>query len=943
MKYITVQGNKPLLVYNGSKSFIVKNGKVDIFLTKVKNGKYYGNRKYLFSSERVILGLNFSKIKEGYGLVLTGIPGTEVEEIPTDDLLRSFVDGKNLESLESYIESISNFALTERTVQRIETDRGIFIKNNMLFRPKNSIGWVELKEGSTNISKSIKGIYPLSLNSYDFTLEDSKIFIYETKDAVKLKDFSQNFIEFLNLLVGSYIINFENSNILSINKFRDKLKIAKQRMKEALGSLISVFFNDKASQLEKIEDDPYFGAAKAVCMFEEINIQMPKFKGEIYKKSPIEEIARVSKFMIRTIILTQDFYTKDIGSIFGYIRKGKLLSPVAILSKGANKYMVFDPTTGKSEILTRELAQKIHYEAYQFYRPFPNKKLGLIDIVKFGIRKKNLKDIATIGLMGFAMGLLGTLTPIFTGRIFNSIIPKAEYSGLLYVTVFLIAIAITTAAFQITRAIATLRFEGAVDLSIESAIWSRLLSLPVPFFKKYSSGDLSLRANSIIKIRQMLTGAAMSTILSAIFSIFQFFLLFYYSTKLAFVGLGLTLIPVVLVLISGMINIKVIRKLTDLQGKLTGLTFQIISGISKFRTTGGESRAFSLWAKDVAAQDELNYKSSITSNNISLLGGFYPVLTSFVLFYLYSKFSAGKSVMPVGNFLAFQAAFGSFMSSVISLTQIYISMLKIVPLYERAKPILESIPEVTEQKKDPGNLEGRIEINNISFRYSPEASLVLKNISLSINKGEYVAFVGASGSGKSTLLRLLLGFEESGEGNIFYDNYNVKDLDIQAIRRQLGVVLQNGNLMSGDIYSNIVGPHNLSVDIAWDAARAAGLDKDIETFPMGMHTMIPEGGGSISGGQKQRILIARALVNKPRVIYFDEATSALDNKTQSIVTESLDGLQATKIVVAHRLSTIIKADKIYVFDKGELVESGNYKELMAKNGLFAELAKRQIA
>ncbi len=943
MKYITVQGNKPLLIGDSSKSYLVKSGKVDLFLTKVKNGKYYGNRKYLFTSEGIILGIDFPKIREGYGIVLTGIPGSEVEEISTSDLMESFKEGKNLEALESYISSTSNFALTERTVERIQANVEINIKTNTLFRPKISIGWIEVREGLTNIFKSVKGLYPLSLNSYDFTLEDSKIFIHETKDVVKLENFNDSFTKFINLLVESYISNFENSRIISFNKFKDKLKITKQRMKDALSSLISIFFKDETAQLEKISGDPYFDAAKAVCMFEEINIQEPKVKGEVYKKSPIEEIARVSKFMIRTVILTSDFYMKDIGSLFGYIRKGKNLSPVAILSKGVNKYMIFDPVTGKTEILTKSLAEKLHYEAYQFYRPFPNKKLGLMDILKFGVRKKNLKDVITIGLMGLAMGALGTLTPIFTGRIFNNIIPEAEYSGLLYVTIFLIAIAITTAAFQVTRSIATLRFEGAVDLNIESAIWSRLLSLPVPFFKNYSSGDLSMRANSIIRIRQMLTGAAMSTILSAIFSIFQFFLLFYYSTKLAFVGLGLTIIPVVLVLISGMMNIKVVRKLTDLQGRLTGLTFQIISGIAKFRTTGGESRAFAVWAKDVAAKDELNYKSSISSNNISLFGGFYPILSSFVLFYLYSKFSTVPGSMPVGNFLAFQAAFGSFMSSVISLTQIYISMLKIVPMYERAKPILEAIPEVTEQKKDPGNLEGRIEINNVSFRYSAEGTLVLKNISLSVNKGEYVAFVGASGSGKSTLLRLLLGFEESEEGNIFYDNYNVKDLDIQAIRRQLGVVLQNGSLISGDIYSNIIGPHNLSVDIAWDAARAAGLDKDIEGFPMGMHTMIAEGGGSISGGQKQRILIARALVNKPRVIYFDEATSALDNKTQSIVTESLDSLQATKIVVAHRLSTIIKADKIYVFDKGELVENGNYEELMAKNGLFAELAKRQIA
>jgi len=216
-------------------------------------------------------------------------------------------------------------------------------------------------------------------------------------------------------------------------------------------------------------------------------------------------------------------------------------------------------------------------------------------------------------------------------------------------------------------------------------------------------------------------------------------------------------------------------------------------------------------------------------------------------------------------------------------------------------------------------------------------------VSFSVPAGGYVALVGASGSGKSTLLRLLLGFERPLAGAIHVDSQDLADLDITAVRRQLGVVLQSGQLMAGDIFSNIVGASQLTLDDAWGAARLAGLEDDINALPMGMHTLIGEGTATLSGGQRQRILIARALVHRPRIVLFDEATSALDNRTQAIVTESLTRMKATRIVVAHRLSTIIHADRILVLKDGQIVQDGSYESLMSTPGPFAELAKRQIA
>jgi ABC-type bacteriocin/lantibiotic exporter with double-glycine peptidase domain len=267
----------------------------------------------------------------------------------------------------------------------------------------------------------------------------------------------------------------------------------------------------------------------------------------------------------------------------------------------------------------------------------------------------------------------------------------------------------------------------------------------------------------------------------------------------------------------------------------------------------------------------------------------------------------------------------------------------VVPLYERATPIFEALPEVSNTNRQPGDLSGAIEMNHVSFRYHPDSPLVLRDISFALKPGQFVAIVGPSGSGKSSLLRLLLGFERPEAGVIYYDGQDLADLDIQAARRQIGVVLQSARLGSGTIFDNIVGSGPFTLDDAWDAARSAGLEQDIREMPMGMHTVVSEGGGNISGGQRQRLLIARAMVKKPRIFLFDEATSALDNRTQAMVSHSLDAFSATRVVIAHRLSTIVHADRVLVVEKGIVVQSGSYEELSEREGLFRELAKRQLA
>jgi ATP-binding cassette subfamily C protein len=301
------------------------------------------------------------------------------------------------------------------------------------------------------------------------------------------------------------------------------------------------------------------------------------------------------------------------------------------------------------------------------------------------------------------------------------------------------------------------------------------------------------------------------------------------------------------------------------------------------------------------------------------------------------------STLSTGDFVAFNAAYTSFQNALLQMAVALTASLNVVPLYERLEPILQEPPEVDATRTHPGELTGSIEVNHVHFRYTEGGPLVANDVSFTIRPGEFVALVGPSGSGKSTMLRLLLGFETPESGSLYYDGQDLSTLDVREVRRQIGVVLQNARVMPGDVFKNIVGASNLTLDDAWEAARNAGLEEDIRSMPMGMNTMVSAGGETLSGGQRQRLLIARAIVKKPRLLFFDEATSALDNKTQSVVSHCLEGLKSTRVIIAHRLSTVIHADRIIVMEAGRMVESGTYAELMDKNGVFAELAKRQLS
>ena len=659
----------------------------------------------------------------------------------------------------------------------------------------------------------------------------------------------------------------------------------------------------------------------------------------------VRHIAQASGFRIRRVSLSKgNWWQEDGVPMVGF--KADSGEAVALIPTGKRSYYAIDPESNRETRVTKEYVHNLDDSAWIFYKPFPNKPVGVWDLMKFSL-SGNGWDISYAMVWGGVVALLAMIPPIVTSQVFNQAIPHADRGLLLQMLVILLGCGVASWGISYVQATCIVRFSARADYMTQAAVWDRLLGLPVSFFRDYSAGDLADRAMSITKIKQTLTASTISGIISGIFSITSVIMMVYYSWQLAITAVVLVL---GFALLTSAVSYFIYQQqviLANTEGELSGLTLQFFTGITKLRAAGAELDAFHNWV-DIFQRKKTAYrKSGQWQMTMQALGKNIKLFVMIALFFVYFIFLRGHEAgggLSTGSFMAFYTAYGSFQAAILMMLQGIFVLLHCVPQYRRLEPILAAQPEMSSDKPIPEKLSGQISVNNVSFRYVQGGPLILDNVSIHINPGEFIAIVGDSGSGKSTLLRLLLGFEFAEDGSIIYDSSDISKVDLRGLRRQIGVVLQNGKILQGSIYDNIVGSSAvLTMDDAWRAARMAGCEDDIKAMPMQMQTVVTAGGGTLSGGQRQRIMIARSIVSSPKILFFDEATSALDNRTQKIVSESLEQLQATRVVIAHRLSTIENADRIYVLIKGKIVEHGNYQELIDKKGTFYELAKRQIA
>ena len=681
--------------------------------------------------------------------------------------------------------------------------------------------------------------------------------------------------------------------------------------------------HDNLHQIEMIAD--YF------------QLEIPVYDpGEEALPELIDRILHPTGIMKRRVLLDGPWWKDGDAPLLVTFRGDKPERVLALFPDTFRGYYYRDSQTNRKIRITGKNQDQFEKNAFCFYRPLPPKPLTGKEFLLFMLSRIRTSDLFLYVLSSIFLAVIGTIPTYVTQIAFSEIVPAGKVGMLVSLFILLVITAACSYLMSCSRFSTNLRIQSRLDLVLENSIYARIINLPASFFKKRTSGAVAQKVSSLNKLPKIL-GDILMMLTSILISFVSVIPIFFIASELAPAAVVCILVSLAVVLISMLQETRLFWREMTCAEENSALVYGLISGIERLRVSGSEQRAYARWLKVYAQKTGATFAVRFP---LCVRSGLITAIHLFGL--LWAFWVSWRNQLSVAQLAAFSSAYAIAISCIANVANHSRSISRLKPILDVGKPILEAVPESSGEGRTVSRLSGDIELKHLTFRYEKDEPAVLNDLNLRIEPGEYVAIVGKSGCGKSTLVKLLLGFELPDRGTISYDGLDMNQLDLYSLRRNIGTVLQDGKLFSGDIYSNITitAPY-LGMDDAWEAAEKAGIADDIRKMPLGMHTFLGEGGNGISGGQKQRIMIARAIAPKPGVLILDEATSALDNLTQKIVTDSMDAMKCTRIVIAHRLSTIQACDRIIALDGGRIVETGSYEELIEKDGFFAELVKRQ--
>jgi NHLM bacteriocin system ABC transporter ATP-binding protein len=945
---VALDSRRPLMLDDRRSVLRVTAGYVDLFAVPiVEDGGGAGARHHLvrIDSGEIVLGLPFTDAEEPTQIGVLAVGGQGAEAAVLDRTL--FEDRHAIESWivrlsSTILPTSADWSAPEAEVRSARELRA----GEQLRAPRHGVAWICVEQGEvrlgglTSICRAGDPPLPLASTTWIDAPVDASIRIVDG-EAIFAADPWPAIDRFHAHAMASVAGRLTLAKDAEFARLRQRAEQAAAQASQPFTELAAAIRPRRRAIGAAVEGaDPLLDACAIVAETIGVDVVRPPHRrAAMQALSDVADIARASRVRSRPTLLRANWWRRGVGALVAWY--GEAREPVAIVPLSTKRYVMVQPATRTRTPVDASVAAQLHPEAVMFYQPFPPLigsarrllglclQLGYADVVRI---------VAWVG----ALGALSLATPLITELLFNSVIPRTELDQLAFCAAALVMVAIGTAGFQGAQSVATVRLEGVLDRTLQAGVVDRLLRLPLSFFRRYTAGDLTERTLGIDYLRRSITGRTIRGLLAGLFSIFSFALMFYYDAWLAVLAVGLTLLRAGMIVGVSVVRLRYERRHFELEGKVQGLVFQFLIGIGKLRVAAGIDRALTVWARKFAEQKRQFIASRRAGNWLTVFDAAFPVLATLIIFAYAWEGGGSATALNTGQFLAFYAAFGQTLAAGTELAAAIADALIVLPRWDRLRPVLTERSEAGEYGNDPGRLSGAFELGQVTFRYLPGGPPIVNKVTLRVRAGEYVALVGPSGSGKSTIYRLLLGFEKPESGAVFFDGKALDTLDLGAVRRQIGVVLQNGKLATGSLYENICGGRQLTMEQAWQAARLAGLDADIEAMPMGLHTVIGEGMSTLSGGQQQRLMIARALVHEPKLLLFDEATSALDNRTQAIVSASLAKLNVTRVVIAQRLSTVKSADRIIVLAAGEIVQTGSFDELMNAPGMFAEFAKRQL-
>lgn len=939
---MALDGRTSVLLDHHGHVLEVVAGHLDIFAVDVEDGEY-GSRHHLFRIESgdVVADLPALAVSEGSGVsfIAVGTDGTRTSARSRSDLSSAAQATRWIERLARFVAGPApHWQMAELPEGEVRLSA-----NECARAPMRGLLWLTVERGDLRLMgvavSYAAGSRPLPLTS-GLWVEAGPEGCGVTATGVApasiwpaIDQLHQSFVACVQRIL-------EHERLAESERLASRNTLAASQSMEAfdrLSGIIGRRFDHDA--VDASYSDRLAGACQLVGSAMRTPIAVSsRIDGSRQEFAGLTQITLDARLRLRQVLLRSRWWRTDAGPLVGWF--GERREPVALVYEPQRGYIMIDPLTKARWPVNRAVAAQIAPDAAMFYPPLPSRSLKFRDLLEFALRYARGSGLR-IALVIVVIGLLSLVTPFVTNLLISSIIPRSELDQLFFCALALGLTALAVASVQVMQGLVMLRMEATIDWRLQSALIDRLLRLPTAIFREFTAGELVDRAMGIDAARRALTGHALRGMIAGLFCIFSLGLMVYYSPKLALLAIGLTFVRAAAIISTNLLRLYYENKHFNQQGKVSGFVLQLLMGVGKLRVSGATGRALGIWSKQFATQKQYFVSSQVASNGLGAFETAFPTLATLIIF-AYASYSNSNLLTDLGTFFAFFSAFGQSMGAVGSWASGVSEALIAIPPLLRLRPLIASPTEISDERKAPGELSGSIELARVSFRYLSSGPLVLDNVTLKIAPGEYVALVGPSGSGKSSLFRLLLGFERPESGAVFYDGKSIETLDASALRRQLGVVLQSARLANGSIYENICGGLRLPLDQVWEAARLAGIEEDIKAMPMGMLTQISEGVSTLSGGQRQRIMIARAIARRPRVLLFDEATSSLDNRSQAIVSDALENLNVTRIVIAHRLSTVKRADRIIVLVDGKIVESGTFEELTAAAGAFSAFAQRQM-
>lgn len=839
--------------------------------------------------------------------------------------------------------------------EKVEAKEGtkLALMRTLAPEEKNHVVWLQIKKGSATLSGE---------SLYTFSAEKNLLFplsffhsLHVQNDLEMESAFTYDYLKsafdlFFSSIAYFYLRVFDRLSEKrakgleeAVEKMQKKKRLEEERYQEAFYKLGSVL-NEKITIPSSHEGTPLFKACDLVCQDLKIQIYMPPLSEGDDEDKQVRQIATHNEIYLRKTTLGPEWWKRSSGPILAFWQGG---GAVALLPR-KNGYEVIDPNT-QTHVPLAVALPSLSDKAYVFYEGFPKKVLYFTSFIK-GCYKYNLKDFLLIFAVALLGGLLNLFLPFAMKTLFDTLSFGKDLNLLSQLTMGLLIITFSSSLFLLVKNFTVQRIQGIAKNQLETSLWARLLDLPASFFRKNPSGNLMSYASTLQGMRADIVSNVTKLVLDGAYCFFYLLLMIFYSWQLAFLGIGGIFLAALIYAVCITIQVRLTSKVVDLSSRIQGVVVQIITGIAKIRVAGAESRFFGIWGHLFAEKKRLSIKIKYASAVQSLVFRLFPLLLTATLFSVaIALFKGGFSYnlaqqtsgLSMGTFLGFATAFNLFIAAALEILETLFAQSLALPYWDKAKFILQEPLEKPQERLQTAKLKGAVALEQISFRYSKEEEWILQDISMVANPGEMIGIVGPSGSGKSTLVRLLLGFETPEQGEVLYDELALQDLDLRSVRKQIGTVLQNAGILAGSLFENIVGAGTYTVEEIERALFLSGFEEDLRKLPMGLNTILPMGGSTLSGGQRQRLYLARALVSSPKILILDEATSALDNKTQELVSANLDSINVTRIVIAHRLSTIQHADRIYVLEKGRIVESGTFQELAAQKGLFADMLKRQ--